>query len=196
MNTEKKNSARLFLAVFPDDAVKSILDKETTLLQKKYPLPGLKWTVPAQRHLTLKFLGDVSPGEKERLIQRLDALCPRLRRPRLLPKAYAFFPNRRRARVLYLGLEENAALSALAREIDACASECVPGASSTPFRPHITLARMGRRFSGHAALTPLAGETARPWRQEVDGFVLVESRLSASGAKYTPVHTFFLPETK
>ncbi|HHM01392.1 MAG TPA: RNA 2',3'-cyclic phosphodiesterase [Caldithrix abyssi] len=196
MKTEKKNSARLFLAVFPDDTVKSILDKETALLQKKYTLPGLKWTAPAQRHLTLKFLGDVTPGEKERLIQRLDALCPRLGRPRLSPKAYAFFPNRRRARVFYLGLEEDAALSALAREIEVCAGESVPGASSAPFRPHITLARMGRRFSGYAALTPLSRETARPWRQDVDSFMLVESRLSASGAKYTPVHTFFLPETK
>ncbi len=187
-------SERLFLALYPRPEIVSRLEKETAALARRYPLPGLRWIPASHLHLTLLFLGEVTNEQRRELIPGLEQLADRQRPFDIAPASYAYFPNRKRARVFYLALRESGPLRELAGEIGHACREVVSGASATAFRPHITLARMGRRFKAHDAL-PAGGQPA-PWQQRVDRFHLVKSDLSAGGAKYTVVHTFFLPETK
>ncbi len=189
-------SERLFLALYPDAGIRARLARETEALSRKYPLPGLRWMPGRHLHLTLKFLGDVDPGQREELIARLEQPGLAGRAFEMAAAHYGYFPNRKRARVFYLALGESEPLRILAGAIDRVCREVIPSVSTGAFRPHITLARMGRRFNAHDALPLPARERPAPWQQKVDAFHLVRSDLSAAGAKYTVVHTFFLPETK
>ncbi len=196
MNGGDEKGARLFIALYPDPEITTLLKKETAKLSRKYPLPGLRWLPGHHLHLTLKFLGRVDAAQQRNLITRLEHPDFAGRPFDITAAHYDYFPNRKKARVFFLALKECPSLLGLAAEIDRISREVIPSVSAGVFRPHITLARLGRRFNAHHALPQPAFERPAPWQQKVKAFHLVKSDLSASGAKYTVVHTFFLPETK
>ncbi len=102
-------------------------------------LPGARWTSPAAWHVTLKFLGELAadrlPGIREGVGRALAS--ERAVRSRLLD--VGAFPTMRRARVLWVGIEDLE--RALARWADRIASECGVE-DDRPLHPHLTLARM------------------------------------------------------
>src|SRR5690349_12072690 len=84
--------------------------------QRRASLPGARWVRPEGMHITLKFLGEISPEQK-------DAIETALHTIRWQPFAIAirglgFFPNPRSPRVFWAGIEADNALPALASAID------------------------------------------------------------------------------
>lgn len=113
--------------------------------------PGARPTAPANYHLTLVFIGDVSPGELN-ICRRSLATCAPATLPSLWVERIAPFPgpgSRLIAAHLHPSAELNALQRCLARETDT-----LTGAKERdrPWRPHITLARLPR--GGHQPLSP------------------------------------------
>jgi 2'-5' RNA ligase len=147
---------------------------------------AFRWVPPESLHLTLRFLGGVSPD-------RLDALRTDLRglgeRPfRLALDGVGTFGGRSAVRVVWVGLGEGTEPAAeLAERVEAVCQAAGLEAETRPFRGHVTLARA--RGSRGAPLPELPSPPAlAPWT--ATEFVLYESRLGRPNATYLPLERF------
>jgi len=137
----------------------------------------------ANLHLTLAFLGDVSP-EKQ---QALAAMAGRIRQPEFtltLDDAGQWL----RSRVVWLGTRQPPrGLLQLADMLRAQAARSGCYQSPQPFHPHITLLR----DASHAVAIPPPGFQ---WTFPVKEFVLYESRFAGGRTRYTPLQRWRLTE--
>jgi 2'-5' RNA ligase len=137
-------------------------------------------------HLTLKFFGEVPPGRLEVIEEAVRASVSGTGILSLRLAEIGAFPSPRRPRIVWLGLEAPPALELLQDRLERRAEAIGFPPEGTPFRPHVTLARVreGQRLPP-GALESLAG------RYEPVGFlaselVLYESVLGGGGPRYEP----------
>ena len=125
--------------------VQKKIQQETEPLRKAIGSSLVRWVPVQNMHLTLKFLGDVSPASLDIVTQMLRAeadSCPAFD---MHISGCGSFPSLRRPRVLWVGIQAPAELEALQRGIEsACTklgyeSEANGGHS---FSPHLTLGRV------------------------------------------------------
>lgn len=116
------------------DAVKDLAD---TLGD----IPGVRITPFDQLHITLCFLGDVDDD-------RIPRICSELRRTfkdtehfHLTVKGIGAFPNGRRARIIWAGIEDDGRLSSCASAIGHTLKRIGIRYDGKEFTPHITIAR-------------------------------------------------------
>lgn len=149
------------------------------------PAPeGIRWIPEWQRHLTLKFLGDVDPQVLPDLKAQIASRIARERPFEIQLAGLGAFPDARVAAVIWLGVSRGAGrLARLARRIDAAAKRFRIAPERRPFQAHITLGwlRQPRRIHLERVLAPKA-VTLRVAR-----VTLFESRLAAAGATYVPL---------
>lgn len=150
--------------------------------QQAQPWTG-GWSRPEGLHLTLAFLGERTPEALAGLEAVGAAVAAGHRAFDLRTTAPGGFPERKRARVLWLGVAPCLGLEGLAadlRERLAAAGEtCDP----KPFRPHLTLARFRRPWPVDAFVPPPSTGFA------AGALTLVESRPQGS---YRPVRAWDL----
>ena len=151
---------------------------------------GIQWANPDGMHLTLKFLGNIPTGNVSPLLQCVESVSARHEPFPLRLDGLGMFPNRRRPRVLWAGVEGD--MGALGR-LQEATEDAINGlgyrAEERPFRPHVTLGRprrsvtdsqLGRIGSVVSALEPPESVT---WR--VEAVDVMRSELHPSGARYT-----------
>jgi RNA 2',3'-cyclic 3'-phosphodiesterase len=143
---------RLFFAIELDPAVRVALDHAVAPLRAGEP--GLAWVRAEKLHLTMKFLGDVSEGDVEGLALAAGAVAARHRPFELTLGGVGAFPNFRRARVVWMGVESEPRLELLHHDLELACSEAGFEVEGRPFRPHITLGRVR---------DPLTLDRARPF---------------------------------
>jgi RNA 2',3'-cyclic 3'-phosphodiesterase len=179
---------RLFFAIELGDALLDLLELETAALRAE--APDLSWTTREKRHLTLKFLGDVPEDAAPRLIDAAERAAAAARPIEMSVREVGAFPNFRRARVVWIGVEQDPRLELLHHDLELACEDVGFEVEGRPFRPHITLARVR---------TPLAVERARALAraarsvrlqavEQVNRITLYESTLAPSGAHYRRVH--------
>jgi RNA 2',3'-cyclic 3'-phosphodiesterase len=160
-----------------------------TMDQLRGRFPGLRWVSPAQVHLTLRFLGGTETRllpAIERALAQAAAKCP--------PAAVAvaglgLFPERGRARVLWLGLDLPESMLRLQASCEAAAVAAGFEPETRPFRSHLTLGR----WREPARRPPL--EELELGLAHIERVVLFRSDLRPTGAVYTPLATFPLGKT-
>ena len=132
---------RLFLAAVPDAASRRGLEHLQTLLRAAWPgAPGVRWTLPADLHLTLRYLGAASPGQRAGIAALAARTMVGPRRFELQPGVLAAWPARR-PRLLVLEYPGPPELAHLVAELEAGARSLGFAGESRPWRPHVTLAR-------------------------------------------------------
>jgi 2'-5' RNA ligase len=173
---------RLFVAVWPPDDVIDLINGLS-----RPEIPGLKWTVRQQWHVTLRFLGEV---------QKVDEVSEALRElsgtgasEAVLGPATAWFPGRRVLQIPVSGLEDLSlrANRAIAQVDGAPASAESAEGPGNGFRGHLTLARVrGKTRIDAAHARKLEGEQIRAeWIAHKVS--LVASSLRSDGARYSDV---------
>lgn len=183
-------SLRLFVAIDLAAEVKALLCSLQEQLRAR-ALP-VRWVDPAGAHLTLKFLGATPPERLPALQAELQRATRGLRSFHLQTAAPGAFPSLHRPRVLWLGLDgELPALRAAQAAVEqALAPLGYPG-EQRPFQPHLTLGRV--RPDADAAQLAAIGQAlarlrvSRAVAFEVREVVLMQSELSRTGARYTPL---------
>lgn len=162
-DTAATDTARLFLALWPDDATRAALQAWQAVW--RWP-PGARLTAPAHLHLTLHFIGSVPR-------QRLPELAERLARPvEPMTLRLAWVDAWHHGLVVLVPGQPgdvSGALTHLHQSLSQALAELDLPVETRPFRPHVTLAR-------HAAGAQ-AGDTPTPpvvWRAD-QGYVLAES---------------------
>ena len=173
---------RAFVAVFPPPETQEALADAARGL----PVVGkVRLTPPANIHLTLKFLGDVSQEDLGRLAEALEPVRERHEPFEAGISGFGAFPSPRRARILWAGIGEGAAeLRALARDVEESLEPLGFEREDRTYVPHLTLGRARGR--------PVALETVETVESPSlvpEFFVrhaeLVESVLGGAGAAYS-----------
>jgi len=175
---------RLFLAVFPPAGVQAAA--HAVIESLRAPDDGVSWVKRENLHVTLRFLGEVDEDGARRAAESATeaaASAPAFAAALGSPGA---FPSARRARVLWLGLDEGAErLVALARALDVALRRRGFGIAGPPFSPHLTLGRVrrpSRDWTGALGIsTRFDGAVAR---FTVNRVSVIESTLSPRGSIY------------
>lgn len=144
-------------------------------------MPSENW------HFTLRFLGATSAEARDQIVERLGAAtCG-------APFSIRFselgaFPNPRRARVLWVGIDEGAErLIQLAVIAEGVARSVGFAAGTREFKPHLTLSRI----DPPAAVTTLLASRPRfRTKMTVGSVILYRSRLGGGPARYEEVKRF------
>ena len=176
----------MFVAVQPPVSVVEHLD---AFLEVRRDAAAYRWAPAEQLHVTLAFLADVPERRLEDLVERLERAAAR-RSP--FPAAVAgggAFPDVGRARVLWAGLQlEEPGRTELTRM--ATGARAAAGRAGVPvdgqrFRPHLTIARLGRPEEVTSWVRLLDAYRGPSWT--VDRFTLVASYLG-EGPRGRPRH--------
>src|SRR5690242_13145374 len=102
-------------------------------------VPGARWVDPGNMHLTLRFIGEVDEG----VASDIDAALARIRAPRFAVTLTGIGHFGGAApRLLWAGVESNAALFHLRDKIEAAVVRAGLAAETRRFSPHVTLARL------------------------------------------------------
>ena len=159
-------------------------------LQKVLPrnLPG-KVVPPESWHFTLRFLGPTPAPARDDIIARLKAAtCGKEFTIRFAE--LGAFPLPRRARILWVGVDEGAErLSHLAAIAEASARSAGFEAESKEFKPHLTLSRIDPPAS---VKTLVSNNMKVGLRMPVTAMVLYRSRLGGGPARYEELERFEL----
>ena len=183
--TAPSEKMRLFVAADVPRSQQSAVD--TSLEPLRRSLPQARWTSPASRHVTLKFLGWTEAELLPALRAKVAAVA-RVHRPATVTlDGLGAFPSPRRARVLWVGLIDPAGLlQRLASDLEAELEPVGFAREQRPFTPHLTLAR----FKAAARLPVEMPELPPSEPFEVDRVILYRSRLHPHGSRYEALESF------
>lgn len=131
---------RLFLAINPDERTRRAISESTAELRAE--VPEARWTDSGKIHLTLKFLGEAADDAADKLRSALDEVSQRHRQFTMRIGHVGAFPNFRRARVVWLGVEAEPRLELLHHDVEVACEARGFVLDGRPFRPHLTLARV------------------------------------------------------
>jgi len=180
-----QDMTRAFIAVkLPAQVIDALGDLQSAL--KKQGLK-LRWVQPANIHLTLKFLGDVSTERLQAVKSVIQELSGSQTAFTLESKGLGVFPTVKKARVLWSGIHGDVdRLAALQSDLD----RALAGIGFVPdkrnFKGHLTLGRAKGRIDGKrlaSAIIACGSFTSSSWA--VERLVLFKSDLKPTGAVYT-----------
>lgn len=167
----------------------------------------IRWVAPQNIHLTFQFLGDVSQSDLARLAAVLKDEAAAHAPISITVAKIGAFPNPRRARVIWVGLEAPASLPALQQGIEIAIARLGKPPKERGFSPHLTIGRVNR----NATVSDLKkiydclmhSEIGVLGRFQMDALHLYKSDLIPGGPIYTRLystplvgnnHTEVLPE--
>lgn len=182
---------RLFAAIPVGPPVDGVLsDLLTRWRSTDWPV---KWVHPEGLHLTLKFLGSVEDDRIEPTKRSLTEAIAGTPNLSFSLTELGAFPSLEKARVLWAGLESEAALELLVHRVERACAGLGFSVEGRPYRPHVTLGRVrenGRWPTEAASIieaTPL-----NPVSFMSTEVVLFESLTGPGGSRYQPRATFRL----
>ena len=181
---------RTFLAIDIPPDIQQELDRTIDELKVQLPDNSVRWSDPESIHLTMKFLGDVSPSQLDAVRTKAKEVSESEQPMELAVGDFGVFPSFDRPRVLWVGVDETTGAlhqlkTSLEQKMEALGFE--PERRS--FTPHLTVGRVQRDLDS-AGRQRLASELQRvevPHLGEMTGdeLTLFKSELKPSGAEYT-----------
>ncbi|MBU2498127.1 MAG: RNA 2',3'-cyclic phosphodiesterase, partial [Proteobacteria bacterium] len=182
---------RSFLAFELPPVIKGIVERVSREVRTS-PLEA-SWVKPENIHLTIVFLGNIETEEIESVGGAVQKVCMEHRPFPLSLKPMGCFPNSRRPRVIWLGLEGD--LERMSRFRDEIQQELKPFGikeEERPLKPHLTLGRFKKPNRMEAQLNKLMSYYADLSSPvcSLHELILFKSDLRPGGAVYTKMKSF------
>jgi 2'-5' RNA ligase len=174
-------SHRLFIGIRPPEAVRDLL------LDAMEGIEGARWIDEDNLHLTLRFIGEVERPVANDLAAALGQIAAR---PFTLSiDGVGHFDKRSRhgssPRALWARVPLTGLLSELRMKVERACETVGLGRETRRFTPHITLARLDRSSGDIGRWLASFGDMRAVW--QVDEFILYQSHLGHTGARYEVV---------
>jgi 2'-5' RNA ligase len=179
---------RLFVALEIPSAVRENL---AALLESLRAVSSqTRWVRPENLHVTLKFMGEVP--ETKLAATRSVLAGVRSDQPVTVDfRGLGFFPNEKRPRVFWAGIEASPNLKTLAADIESVVEKLGIPREQRPFSPHLTLARFEPPGLPEKLRSAIQENAAREFGSlRTNQYHLIESKLKPSGAEYTTLESF------
>jgi 2'-5' RNA ligase len=130
---------RLFVASEVPEGIRAAVAGAVAPVRERFP--KARWVPPQNQHVTLKFLGSTYPRLVDWVTAMVGEVASRHAPFTTRVEGLGAFPNARRARVLWAGLENRgSAFERLAADLDEALSKEFK-AEKRAFTPHLTVAR-------------------------------------------------------
>ena len=161
--------------------------------QLKRSLTGIRWVVQENLHFTLKFLGAVEEEKITSIIKAVGRVVRPAQPFSLTAGGIGVFPDIRKPRVLWVGLEAQG-LQTLSQEVEAALEPLGFAPEKRGFKPHLTIGRW-RNFTAKAQRLR---EEIDHWKDQdfgqstVEEVVIFQSILKPNGAVYSPLQIITL----
>ena len=193
---------RLFVALDIDDNIRGRIARFLDGVREF--APDARWARPESLHVTLKFIGEKSEDDAEKIKRGLKTIAADTFEMNF--RGCGFFPGVRAPRVFWVGIQTGSYLSSLAAMVDERLASLDIPKEERAFNPHLTLARGGggsgsprwrkgdapnrnfQRLQEKLAALP-APEFGTITVRE---FFLYQSQLSSGGSKYMKLAGFGL----
>ena len=179
---------RAFIAIELPDELKFQIVRAQRELAKLLPSGAVRWTMPEQLHLTLRFLGDIPVADLGLLEAALRRACVGHAPFELSAEDFGVFPDSCHPRVLWLGLGGDTATVCQLQAAIQRATSAWGELETRPFQPHLTLGRV----------KPLRPDQLRRLGEGIGGYApgrlgvfhvkrvtLVRSELTPAGTHHT-----------
>ncbi len=180
---------RAFLASELPPSLQDAIQSATADLRTTLGSEVIRWIPAHNIHLTLKFLGDVSPSSLDLIKQMLLAEAGQYKAFDILIEGIGCYPSPRRPRILWVGMHAPATLASLQRGIDSAAARLGYESEEREFSPHLTIGRVRQNISStdlqkvRAALEQT--RVGNLGSAHVDAVCLFKSDLQPAGSVYT-----------
>jgi len=182
---------RAFVGVRIDPKMTQKISEVQSQLQRS--LTGIRWVVQENLHFTLKFLGAVEEEKITSIIKAVGRAVRPVQPFSLTAGGIGVFPDIRKPRVLWVGLEAQG-LQTLSQDVGAALEPLGFVPEKRGFKPHLTIGRW-RHFTANAQR--LKGEIDH-WKNQdfgqstVEDVVIFQSILKPNGAVYSPLQIITL----
>ncbi|NWG05961.1 MAG: RNA 2',3'-cyclic phosphodiesterase [Chloroflexi bacterium] len=179
---------RAFIAVDIPHEIQQAIHQATTNFRQAVGA-FIRWVPTENLHLTLKFLGDVSPASVDLLTQMLRVEAGSAHCFDMHLGGLGSFPSLRRPRVIYIGIQAPGGLEALQHGVESASRRLGYEADERAFSPHLTIGRVRQDVSPsdqqkvRQALERFHIDSLGTAR--VDSVHLYKSDLKPSGSVYT-----------
>ena len=181
---------RAFIAIELNPEIKGVINVFESGLKTTEP-PGLRWVKADCLHLTLKFLGDITPTQAQEVSRAISHVADENHPFELQFTAMGAFPNWRFPRTLWIGLNKSNELANLFQQMDVSLGSLGFFPEDKPFSPHLTLCRVSDTADPRL-VQPLQKKfdvfptsTLPSWK--VNEIVFFKSVLKPGGPIYTPL---------
>jgi len=179
---------RLFVALEVPAHVRENLSKLVKSLRATDARP--RWVRTENLHLTLKFIGEI-PEAKLGAIREALAEIKSDSAAELRFRGLGFFPNEKRPRVFWAGIEATPNLKVLAAEIESRLEKAGVAREKREFSPHLTLARFEPAGLPEKLRFAIAAHATEEFGSlRTHQFHLIQSKLKPAGAEYTALQSF------
>ncbi|MCK5153077.1 MAG: RNA 2',3'-cyclic phosphodiesterase [Spirochaetales bacterium] len=165
---------RLFIAVPIPSQIKR------NLLQLRSNIPGAKWTLDDQFHITLKFIGEVDGQVFSDIRNKLSEII--MDKFLLQIKGVGYFASGKLPKSLWAGLEESQQLIRLKNKLERSLYLCGINREGRKFRPHVTLARLKNIQINSVSNFLFSNDNFTTENFIIDEFRLYSSKLYPHGA--------------
>jgi RNA 2',3'-cyclic 3'-phosphodiesterase len=181
---------RSFLAIELSEPVQTRLGEIILQLKNNCP-PCVRWVQPRNIHLTLKFLGDVSPSNIDILTRMIESEVNNYSLFEISIGGLGAFPNLKRPRIIWIDIQAPPTLFGLQKAIETGTKRLGYAAEDRPFSPHLTLGRINHNatFDEISQIASLITKSkVEPFeRLPVTTVTLFRSDLHPGGSLYTPI---------
>ena len=180
---------RLFIATsFPKEVIG---DLNARVASVKSKLAAASWVRPETQHLTFAFLGE----QEEAMISPVSAAVKRsltgVKPFEARLRGAGFFPNSRRARVGWVGLDPEKSFIDIASVVRTAVTGAGIELDRADFKPHLTIMRL--RDPWPQACIQIFERTLGKYESQpftVSSLTLYSSKLNPGGAVHTPILHF------
>ena len=184
---------RTFTAVELGQKQVQTLAAYTQQLLNKFP-SGFRWVKAEHLHLTLKFLGEITPKQAETVSAVLAQVCQNFKPFALRIEGCGAFPNWRNPRTIWAGLTPVKEVQSLHHQMDAALAQVGFQPEGRSFSPHLTLCRVSDFVDQQCIKGLEKTMQTSPFPPmdswEVKEVVFFKSRLQPGGPVYTPLAKF------
>ncbi len=180
------NEMRTFIAVELTEELRVKIEELQNPLKKINA--NVAWVKPGNVHATLKFLGEVPEDKIEKVFEGTKNALEGIKSFKLSLKNLGYFPNIKRPRVVWIGVEKGKEeLSLMAVKIEEEMEKIGFPKENREFSPHLTIGRV-KSPKNIERLTELIKDTSFQSQEiEVKEVAVMRSELHPSGAIYTPL---------
>ena len=165
------------------------LSKKLSEIQSRLKAFGIKGSFTGDYHLTLKFLGELSPQKVEHVKDALSRV--RLKKFTAALDGLGVFPGEGPMRVVWIGLTPEDDIAELKKSVDESLQKDFR--KDGDFKAHVTLARIRYVQDRERFLRFLKGIQTGGAEFEVSGFKLKRSILTAEGPVYDDLKVYASP---
>lgn len=182
---DMQQTIRTFIAFELPPAVISLLDKVQQDLERLKI--RARWVRPENIHLTLKFLGDITPDHIDKIGAAMTAAAFEFSPVTLSVRGVGVFPGIKRPRVIWVGLGGDIrSLFAFQSRLEEKLAGAEFPKDKRPFKAHLTLGRI-KQAANPASIRQMITNYAGLCSEEFtfNQVILFKSDLKPSGAVYS-----------